>query len=560
MVPGDIIILKTGDTIPADLRMFETMNLNCDEKSLTGEPEPVEKRTEANIVIPETDRIATDEADVPVGDRLNVAYSTTPVVKGRGRGIAYGTGMMTEVGKIAASSTKKTRKDGRSMNYKKHGVAAPVKGLTLRIYDGVGKFLGLTEGTPLQRKLAKLAYTLFGCAIGLAIVVFAVNKFNVTDEVAIYAISTGIAIIPESLIAVLTITMVVGMNVMRKQNVVVRDLSALEALGGITNICSDKTGTLTQGAMIVKKVWLPKIGIYTVNNSMDPNNPTQGEVVIGSEVASPSTTPEEEKQDFDHQRSAAALKFDVPAEKLAKDQNKSDNDKIPGEEPATVTEELEAFLRPTALCNLATVKQEQAEGENTMSWRTTGEPTEIALQVFAHRFDYGKKGLETKGWKQVAEYPFDSTIKRMSVVYKTPDSNEWVVYTKGAVERILDLCTSVGTGERNEPMTDALKETVLAQMENFARQGQRVLAVASKTWPGQFVIPKKGNEKHGTNVDELRPQVEEDLTLVGLVGIYDPPRDETKDAIRECSEAGIKVHMLTVSSPPENLTRTQADR
>ncbi|KAG4430889.1 hypothetical protein IFR05_013634 [Cadophora sp. M221] len=547
VVPGDIIIIKTGDTVPADLRMFETMNLNCDEKSLTGEAEPVEKRSEADIVIPETDTVATSEDDVPVADRLNVAYSTTTVTKGRGRGIAYGTGMQTEVGKIAASSTKKERKQGRSMNYKKYGKAQPFKGLLLRIWDGTGKFLGLTEGTPLQRKLSKLAYILFFCALFLAIVVFSVNKFKVTDEVAIYAISTGIAIIPESLIAVLTITMVVGMTVMRKANVVVRDLSALEALGGITNICSDKTGTLTQGAMIVKKVWLPKIGIYTVNNSMDPNNPTQGEVVIGSEVTPDSdTVTPEEKGDFDHQRSAAALKFDVPAEKFAKDQQKTE--KVTGEEPATMNDDLEAFLRPTALCNLATVKEEQAEGENAMKWRTTGEPTEIALQVFAHRFNFGKKGLEAKGWKQIAEYPFDSTIKRMSVVYKTPENNQWVVYTKGAVERVLDLCTSIGTGDNNEPMTDAMKETCLTQMDHFARQGQRVLAVASKVWPGEFMIEKRDG-KHGSNVDELRPAVETDLTLVGLVGIYDPPRDETKDSVRECSEAGIKVHMLTGDHP-----------
>ena len=607
--------------------MFETMNLYCDEKSLTGESEPVEKRVEADILIPLTDKVATSEGDVPVADRVNVCYSTTPVTKGRGRGIAYGTGMMTEVGKIAESTTKKQRKEGRSMNYKKHGIAQPAKGLALRIYDGIGKFLGLTEGTPLQRKLSKLAYLLFGCAILLAIVVFAVNKFNVTDEVAIYAISTGIAIIPESLIAVLTITMVVGMTVMRKANVVIRDLSALEALGGITNICSDKTGTLTQGAMIVKKVWLPKIGVYTVNNSMDPNDPTQGEVVLGTETVSPVTSPDE-KQDFDHQRSAAALKFDVPAGKLAKDKQKTEKDSDE-EEPATMNADLEAFLRPTALCNLATVKEELAEGESIKKWNTTGEPTEIALQVFAHRFNYGKKGLEAKGWKQIAEYPFDSTIKRMSVVYKNPEEDQWVVYSKGAVERVLDLCTSVGTGDKNEPMTDALKDTVLAQMDHFARQGQRVLAVASKVWPGEFKIEKKEegkhgsnvavervldlctsvgtgdkNEpmtdalkdtvlaqmdhfarqgqrvlavaskvwpgefkiekkeegKHGSNVDELRPQVEEDLTLLGLVGIYDPPRDETKDAVRECSEAGIKVHMLTVSYHSQSTTRDRSDK
>lgn len=180
VVPGDIIILKTGDTVPADLRLFETMNLYCDEKSLTGEAEPVEKITESNIMVPGSEKLATEEGEVGVGDRFNMAYSTTTVTKGRGRGIATFTGMSTEVGKIAASTTRKNRKAGRSMNYKKYGKAQPIKGLSRRIYDFVGKFLGLTEGTPLQRKLSKLAYLLLGCAILLAIVVFGVNKFNVT--------------------------------------------------------------------------------------------------------------------------------------------------------------------------------------------------------------------------------------------------------------------------------------------------------------------------------------------------------------------------------------------
>lgn len=340
--------------------------------------------------------------------------------------------------------------------------------------------------------------------------------------------------------------MVVGMTVMRKANVVIRDLSALEALGGITNICSDKTGTLTQGAMIVKKMWLPKVGIYTVNNSMDPNDPTQGDVTVGPETIIDSS-PSNEKVDFDHQRSTAGLKFDVPPAKLAKDQQRKQEG---GEEPATMTAALEAFLRPTALCNLATVKQEQAEGETTLKWRTTGEPTEIALQVFANRFDSGKKKLEKEGWKQIAEYPFDSSIKRMSVLYTSPAGDETFVYTKGAVERIVDLCSSIGSGENNEPLTDELKEHCIAQMDQLASQGQRVLAIASKAWKGQF------EEQHGSNVDHLRPEVESDLTLIGLVGIYDPPRDETKDAVRECSEAGIKVHMLTVSRYNYRLSST----
>ena len=183
VVPGDIVQIKTGDTVPADIRLFECMNLECDEKILTGEAMPVAKDVEFS---PTGDEFATG-----VGDRLNMAYSSATVTKGRGRGIIVFTGMFTEIGKIAQSMQGKKRKPGRSLSRKKGGNLQPVKGLTLRIWDGIGKFLGLTEGTPLQIKLSKLAYFLFGCAILLAIIVFGVNKFNVTNEVAIYAISTG---------------------------------------------------------------------------------------------------------------------------------------------------------------------------------------------------------------------------------------------------------------------------------------------------------------------------------------------------------------------------------
>jgi Na+-exporting ATPase len=184
VVPGDVVQIKTGDTIPADLRLFEAMNLECDEKILTGEAIPVAKDVEF-------DTTGCDEVSTGVGDRLNMAYSSSTITKGRGRGIVVYTGMFTEIGKIAQSMQGKTRKEGRSMSRKKHGNLQPVKGGALRIWDGIGKFLGLTEGTPLQIKLSKLAYTLFGCALLLAIIVFGVNRFHVTNEVAIYAISTG---------------------------------------------------------------------------------------------------------------------------------------------------------------------------------------------------------------------------------------------------------------------------------------------------------------------------------------------------------------------------------
>lgn len=190
-----------GDTVPADLRLFEAMNLACEEGQLTGESIPVEKIVDNNITVPGTEKVVTSEDEIGIGDRVNMVYATTVVRKGRGRGIVTATGMSTEVGKIAASTSKKHRKAGRSMNWHKYGKKQPIIGLSKRIYDVIGKFLGLTVGTPLQRKLSALAYVLFGCAIILAIVVFAVNEFNMRNEVIIYATSLGIAIIPESLVA-----------------------------------------------------------------------------------------------------------------------------------------------------------------------------------------------------------------------------------------------------------------------------------------------------------------------------------------------------------------------
>ncbi|KAK4644080.1 potassium/sodium eff [Podospora bellae-mahoneyi] len=548
VVPGDIIALKMGDTVPADMRMFEAMNLQCDESSLTGEAMPIEKITTTEIYVEGGEKLAQDEGEVGIGDRINIAYATTVVQKGRGRGIVICTGMQTEVGKIAASTSKKRRKPGRSMNWKKYGKAAPVKGAFRRTYDFLGKFLGLTEGTPLQIKLAKLAYLLFFCAIVLAMIVFSVNKWPnpLPSELVIYAISTGIAIIPESLVAVLTISMVVATTVMRKANVVVRDLSALEALGGVTNICSDKTGTLTQGAMIAKKVWTPASNsIYTVRDSKSPADPTQGRVTVSS--ADVPVQEEEEKRDYDEERTTAAIKFDgVPDEKLNPKPQSSP------EAEAELTPDLRMFLLSAALCNLATVRFDDKEEK----WKTTGEPTEIALQVFAHRFDLGKKNVEATGWKQTAEFPFDSSIKRMSVIYDAPENNESGlstenshVFTKGAVERIIDLCSHVGTTD--VPMTEEYKEKILKQMTDFASQGQRVLAIAYRAWNGRYVAGKNDGVDPSLpkNDEAQRSAVEKDLILLGLAGIYDPPRRETTPAIFDCAQAGIKVHMLTGDHP-----------
>ncbi len=332
--------------------------------------------------------------------------------------------------------------------------------------------------------------------------------------------------IPESLIAVLTITFVVGMTQMRKRKVLTRKLSALEALGGITNICSDKTGTLTQGQMVTRKAWVPGVGIYTVSHTDDAADPTRGRIGLAPAMtkAEVDATHLARQEELDRIRSSAALRFNEPAEKVQRDQGRIDNDQDDAAldektEPPEVVPELEAFVTSMALCNLATVRFNDKES----AWQTTGDPTEIALQIFAHRFGCGKKTLtEQHGWKQVAEYPFDSSIKRMSVVYNGSGLPGPMIFTKGAVERVVELCVKVGLGEHEEDMTDEMREAVTEQMGLLADQGLRVLAVARKSWPGEV-------HEH-SNIP--REEIESGLTLLGLAGLYDPPRLETKDAVK----------------------------
>jgi P-type Na+/K+ transporter len=209
-------------------------------------------------------------------------------------------------------------------------------------------------------------------------------------------------------------------------------------------------------------------------------------------------------------------------------------EKIYVEDGPTVRSELEYFLESSALCNLAIVRRVVEDGQQ--KWRTTGDPTEVALLVFAHRFGYGKQILESeKGWKQMMEFPFDSSIKRMSVVYRKEGVAGSLIFTKGAVKRIIDLCFSIGTGEQQQDITPDLKKNILHRMSLLADHGLHVLAIARKCTTEEFY-------KHS---DINRTSIEQDLTLLGLAGLYDPPRLESKEAIKNCITAGIAVHMLT---------------
>lgn len=244
LVPGDLVELKLGDVVPADIRITEALNLETDEALLTGESLPVAKNEDDVF-----------DEDTGPGDRLNVAYSSSTITKGRAQGIAFATGMHTEIGAIAASLRQKDSRV-RPVRRRPDGSTHPLRhaeSWTLTFTDAIGRFLGVNVGTPLQRKLSRLAILLFSIAVVCAIIVLAANKFSSSREVIIYAVATGLSMIPASLIVVLTITVTVGTKRMVARNVIVRKMDALEALGGVTDICSDKTGTLTQGKMVVKK-------------------------------------------------------------------------------------------------------------------------------------------------------------------------------------------------------------------------------------------------------------------------------------------------------------------
>ncbi|CAE6446329.1 unnamed protein product [Rhizoctonia solani] len=515
LVPGDIVVVRTGDVVPADLILILAQNVEIDEALLTGESLPVAKKVEA-----------LPDPSLSLGDRTNMAFSSTTVAKGRARGIVVSTGMRTQIGRIAeALGDQKSKPDAS-------------KGTGARARSKMMTWLGLRKGTPLQIKLnkASFAYILLFLAAICVIIVFAAAKFKINDQVVLYAIALGIGVIPESLIAVLTVTMSIGAKRMAERNVVVRRLDALEALGGVTDICSDKTGTLTMGRMVVKRLWLATGITYEVESTGAALEPA-GRVI-----------PENQ--------SLAESKID----------EKSD-----GISPALMT-----FTHAASLCNNASVHQ-ASDG----AWKGEGDATEIALQVYAQKLDLGRTSLVKKSvfvsddkddamstsstdsvptavskvatgpvdtsveegsYTHLAEHAFDSSIKRMTSIYvQHSDSNpgERVAFMKGAVERVLATCIAVSDSPNGtaNPLTDEARMAILSRMETLASQGLRVLGFAIRHDIGQDVNLEK------------REEVETGFVFLGLAGIYDPPRPETKAAVQACKEAGIVVHMLTGDHP-----------
>ncbi len=407
LVVGDLVVLDTGDLVPADLRLIEAQSLKIQEAALTGESVPVEKSTK------------TLPANIPLGDRVNLAFSGSHVTYGRGRGLVTATGMNTEVGKIAAM-----------------------------IQEDPG-----TE-TPLKQKLEKLGKTLGLAALFACVVIFVAGILYGKElfEMFFTSVSLAVAAIPEGLPAISTIVLALGVSRMAKRRAIVRSLPSVETLGSATVICSDKTGTLTQNKMRVEQAY-----------------------VLG------------------------ALK---PLKAFSLEDAR-----------------FKALVEVAMLCNDA---HREDDGD------LLGDPTETALLDMGAAFSIDEKALIADN-ARVAEKPFDSDRKLMSVAAK--HSGGYIVRVKGGLDELLAKCTRImdDAGAEGRAITDADIAALREANVSMAARALRVLAYAQKLVPD---LPETES-------------LESDLTLIGLTGMIDPPREEAKDAVAKCLTAGITPVMIT---------------
>ena len=424
LVPGDVVYLEAGDKVPADGRVIEETSLQVVESSLTGESVPEDKS--AAVVAEET----------PLADRTDMVYMGTIVVYGNGRAAVTATGMDTELGRIS--------------------------GLVQR----------RPEEPPIKIKFQRLAKQLAVVVLAACAIIFAVevNRGAPVLDTLIIAAALAVAAIPTALPFITTITLAYGTQIMAGKNAIIRRLPAVETLGSTTVICTDKTGTLTRGEMMVRRIW------------------TGREVEVTGTGYDPAGTFRREGEDL----------------KPSEDRH------------------LSALLVAGALCNNSRL-EEGADG-----WRVIGDPTEGALIVAASKagvLDY------LEGWYlgEVVEFPFDSEMRRMTTVHRSPDG--LTVSMKGAPETVLAFSGRIMRDGSEEPLgpEDRLRASKAA--DEMASRGLRVLALAGKEMaPGQPLD---------------REAVELDLTFLGLVGMIDPPREEAKEAIAVCRTAGIRPVMIT---------------
>lgn len=431
LVLGDIVLLEAGQIVPADLRVIETARLKVEEATLTGESLPAEKSVNP-----------LHDEHLSIGDRKNMAYKGTIVSYGRGRGAVVSTGMATELGKIATMLQEQEE----------------VK-------------------TPLQKRLAAFGRKLALAVLAICAIVFGIGLLRGEPPLLMLltAISLAVAAIPEALPAVITISLALGAKKMVRQNALIRKLPAVETLGSVTYICSDKTGTLTLNKMTVEEVYV------------------NGQIV------------------------------------------RSEKD-----EDAKVSLPESPFRDPRSILFTALAVSNDA-GEDA-SGAAMGDPSEFALYARAKHDGFDKKVLEQE-LPRVAEIPFDSERKCMTTFHRLPGADvkkheswgkgNYVSFTKGAIDVLLEKSADMAT-DTGLKAVDAGE--ILRVNERMAADGLRVLGFAMRSWEA---VP-----------DELSPEhVEAGLTILGLVGMMDPPREEAGEAVRLCKSAGIRPVMITGDHP-----------
>jgi Ca2+-transporting ATPase len=448
LVPGDSVMLEAGGFVPADGRVIESANLRVQEAALTGESEPIGKHSSALV-----------GADLPLGDRKNMVYMGTVVTYGRGTAVVTATGMATELGHIADMLQTVER-----------------------------------EPTPLQRRLEQLGRGLAAAALVIVAVVFLLGILRGEDAqlMLLTAISMAVAAVPEGLPAVVTIALALGAQRALRRNALIRKLPAVETLGSVTVICSDKTGTLTENRMSV-----------TVLD------------VLG------------ETQKID-----TLLRDGVPV---------MDAELGPR---APQVRSLGLLIKAAALCNDATLNAIDGDPEGA-DFEAVGDPTEGALVVAAAQLGLFKPQLDAQ-WPRVAEVPFTSERKRMTTVHKVSSSADeaeapwccepYVAFCKGAVDGLLELSSEVWAGDEALPITEELRQRIDAANDRLALEGQRVLGVAFRPIPADL---REASES----------ELEQNLTFIGLIGMIDPPRPEVREAVEICKTAGIRPVMITGDHP-----------
>ena len=424
LVPGDVVLLHPGDRVPADARVVESVNLMADEAALTGESLPVVKRAEP-----------LEGVELAVGDRVNMLHAGTVVTYGRGVGVVVATGPRTEFGRIAG------------------------------LLQGVE-----TSRTPLQQSLDRVGSLLARAALVVVVLIVALGwmRGQPLMEMLLFGIALAVAVVPEALPAVVTISLAIGLQRMARRNALIRKLPAVETLGSTSVICSDKTGTLTRDEMTVRRVWVAGRTWEVTGSGYEP----AGDFSCQGSTAPPS--------------------------------------------PALL-----GLLRAAVLASDAELHR--SEG----GWTITGDPTEGALVVAAAKAGLDQHDL-TAAAPRLQEIPFTSESKRMTTLHRTGEGT--LACTKGAPENVLPGCAEVATADGVHALDDPGRAALVEVAHAFACDALRVLAVATKA-------------------DTELESGADGMTLLGLVGMIDPPRTEAREAIAVCERAGIRPVMITGDHP-----------